>query len=307
MERGKRTHQSRSRGGFGNLTSTTTPSGTTTINYDIAGNVAQRYVNGELTTNTVSSTTNYAVPSAMTTVNLTSSVNWTGSLAPSSATGPNGDSASINYDTLARPQSSVSPYGATTTYAYNDTAPATRTATTNGHWTRTTLDGFGRTTKSDTGDAGGTKSTVDTVYDSCGCNPMGKMVKTSMPYAPNGTVYWKQNTYDGLGRTVSATEARPLVISPSAAWPTTPNMLQALMPALTDSASQTQAFMIDSMAPTNPRAASGSRRVSATKLSATTRSPRPTRRMTRAPGSQASGRHSIYVFLRDRAVSCCRA
>ena len=33
------------------------------------------------------------------------------------------------------------------------------------------------------------------------------MVKTSMPYAPNGTVYWKQNTYDGLGRTVSATEA----------------------------------------------------------------------------------------------------
>ena len=28
-----------------------------------------------------------------------------------------------------------------------------------------------------------------------------------MPYATNGTVYWKQNTYDGLGRTVSATEA----------------------------------------------------------------------------------------------------
>src|SRR6266852_5552347 len=116
-------------------------------------------------------------------------------------TGPNGDSASINYDTLARPQSSVSPYG-----AYNDTAPATRTATTNGHWTRTTLDGFGRATKTETGDTGGTKSTVDTVYDSCGCNPMGKMVKTSMPYSPNGTVYWKQNTYDGLGRTVSVIE-----------------------------------------------------------------------------------------------------
>ena len=74
-------------------------------------------------------------------------------------------------------------------------------------WIRTTLDGFGRTTKTETGDTGGTKSTVDTVYDSCGCNPMGKMVKTSMPYAPNGTVYWKQNTYDGLGRTVSTTEA----------------------------------------------------------------------------------------------------
>src|SRR6266851_4835012 len=137
----------------------------------------------------------------MTTINLTSTVNYTGFLAPSSATGPNGDSASINYDTLARPQSSVSPYGATTTYAYNDTAPATRTATTNGHWTRTTLDGFGRTIKSETGDASGTKSTVDTVYDSCGCNPLGKMVKTSMAYAPGGTVYWKQNI--GLGNTLT--------------------------------------------------------------------------------------------------------
>ncbi len=191
----------------GNLTASTTPSGTTTINYDIAGNVAQRYVNGELTTNTVSSTTNYAAPSAMTTINLTSNVNWTAALAPSSTTGPNGDSASISYDTLARPQSSVSPYGATTTYAYNDTAPATRTATTNGHWTRTTLDGFGRTIKTETGDAGGTKSIVDAVYDSCGCNPMGKMVKTSMPYAPGGAVYWKQYTYDGLGRTIAVTEA----------------------------------------------------------------------------------------------------
>jgi hypothetical protein len=77
---------------------------------------------------------------------------------------------------------------------------------TNGHWTRTTLDGFGRTIKTETGDAGGTKSTVDTVYDSCGCNPLGKMVKTSMPYAPGGTVYWKTYTYDGLGRTLLVTE-----------------------------------------------------------------------------------------------------
>jgi YD repeat-containing protein len=44
---------------------------------------------------------------------------------------------------------------------------------------------IGRTIKTETGDGGGTKSTVDTGYDSCGCNPLGKMVKTSMPYAPN--------------------------------------------------------------------------------------------------------------------------
>jgi YD repeat-containing protein len=35
---------------------------------------------------------------------------------------------------------------------------------------------------------------------------MGKMVKTSMPYAPGGTVYWKTYTYDGLGRTILVTE-----------------------------------------------------------------------------------------------------
>ena len=56
----------------------------------------------------MSNSTNYAVPSAMTTINLTSTANWTGFLAPSSATGPNGDSASISYDSIARPQSSVS-------------------------------------------------------------------------------------------------------------------------------------------------------------------------------------------------------
>ena len=34
------------------------------------------------------------------------------------------------------------------------------------------------------------------------------IVKSVCPdHAPNGTVYWKQYTYDGLGRTVSATEA----------------------------------------------------------------------------------------------------
>jgi hypothetical protein len=35
---------------------------------------------------------------------------------------------------------------------------------------------------------------------------MGKMVKTSMPYA-GGTQSWKVYNYDGLGRAVSATAA----------------------------------------------------------------------------------------------------
>jgi RHS repeat-associated protein len=162
----------------------------------------------------VSGTTNYAVPSAMTTINLSTTMNWTGALGLSSASGPNGEGASINYDTLARPQSSVSPYGATTTYQYNDPSPPTsgnlpwRQTKTNGHWTKTTLDGFGRTLKTETGDdTNGTNSVVDTTYAPCGCTPIGKMNQTSMPHAPNATVYWKTYTYDGLGRTVSATEA----------------------------------------------------------------------------------------------------
>src|SRR5229473_1028471 len=69
------------------------------------------------------------------------------------------------------------------------------------------MDGFGRTIKTETGYSTTTVSTVDTVYLPCGCSPLGKMTKTSQPYAPGGTVYWTTNTYDGSGRTVSTQSA----------------------------------------------------------------------------------------------------
>ena len=78
---------------------------------------------------------------------------------------------------------------------------------TSGHWVKTTFDGFGRTIKTESGDdTNGTNSVVDTAYAPCGCTPIGKMNQTSMPHAPNATVYWKTYTYDGIGRTISAIE-----------------------------------------------------------------------------------------------------
>jgi RHS repeat-associated protein len=57
-------------------------------------------------------------------------------------------------------------------------------------------------------------SQVDTVYGSCGCAPLGKMMQQSLPHAPGGTVYYTTNTYDGIGRTLS-------VIKPDGASTTT--------------------------------------------------------------------------------------
>ncbi len=78
------------------------------------------------------------------------------------------------------------------------------TATVNGRWSKTYLDGLGRTYETDAGDASSTKSIVSTVYDSCGCTPMGKPWKVSLPYAPGATPVWKTYTYDAVGRTLTA-------------------------------------------------------------------------------------------------------
>jgi hypothetical protein len=45
-------------------------------------------------------------------------------------------------------------------------------------------------------------STVETKNAPCACTPVGKVWKTSMPYAPGGTVFWTEHLYDALGRTV---------------------------------------------------------------------------------------------------------
>ncbi len=155
------------------------------------------------TTVTNSASNNYAVPSAVTTANsLTTSFSWSSFLSPTNTTGPNGDSSSVTYDSnTARPSSTTSPYGAVTTYSYSNTAPQI-TATVNGRWTSTYLDGLGRTYRVATGYSS-TTSYVDTVYDTCGCTPIGKVYRVSLPYAPGATPVWTVNVYDPIGRTVS--------------------------------------------------------------------------------------------------------
>jgi YD repeat-containing protein len=66
---------------------------------------------------------------------------------------------------------------------------------------------LGRTTKAEAGTiVSGTSTTLtqtDTVYDSCGCSPLGKLKQTSLPHAPGAGAVWTTYTYDGIGRTLS--------------------------------------------------------------------------------------------------------
>jgi len=188
----------------GNLTSSTTPTSGTSMLYDMTGYVRSTTTNGVTSTVATTSSTNYAAPSQITTNSLSSSMNWSSFLGPSSATGPNGDSGSVVYDGNARPSSTTSPYGAVTTYTYNTTTvPFSVVATTNGHWTSTLMDGFGRTIETATGYGATVVSKTDTNYTPCGCSPLGKVNGQSQPYAPGAMVYWTMYYYDGLGRTTS--------------------------------------------------------------------------------------------------------
>src|SRR5207237_6551832 len=119
-------------------------------------------------------------PNTITTGSLTTTFNWTSSLALANESGPNGDTASIGYDAAARPSRTTTPYGAYTTYTYS-ISPAQNTAVvtttdpnTNGRKAITSMDAFGRTIQVDSIDAGGvTRSRVKMQYAACGCSPLG--------------------------------------------------------------------------------------------------------------------------------------
>ncbi len=165
--------------------------------------------NGHSVAIDTASSTNYAAPSSVTPMNNPA---WAGgygydaALNLAQATGPNGSTESAVYN-VSRPTQTTGPDWAVTTYDYHDASPAWRKATINGRWTKTWVDGFGRTTKVETGDGAPsspvTKSVVDTEYAPCACSPLGKLYRTSRPYAPGGAVYWTTYSYDALGRTVS--------------------------------------------------------------------------------------------------------
>lgn len=191
----------------GNITSSISFAHVVNTQYDITGAVVYTddgNANHGLTI-TNSSAADYAAPAAITTANsMTTTFTWSSALSPLSTTGPNGDTASTSYDpTTSQPTSSTSPYGAVTTYTYSNTAPQIVATVNGGAWKQTFLDGLGRTSRVAKGNGDTTLSYADTVYDTCGCTPVGKPYKTSLPYPPNGTAAWKVNTYDALGRTLT--------------------------------------------------------------------------------------------------------
>lgn len=190
----------------GNVTSSFSLGITHRFTYDITGTVtltSDGNPNHSVAITTGQST-NYSAPPAITTANsLTTTIDWSPFLAPLSNIGPNGNTSSTSYDSnSARPTTVTSPYGAITSYTYSNVGPQI-VATINGRWTKTYLDGLGRTVKVERGDQSGVKSVVDTVYDTCGCNPIGKSYRTSMPHTVNTPPVWRQNTYDALGRTLT--------------------------------------------------------------------------------------------------------
>ncbi|MBL0159888.1 MAG: hypothetical protein IPP47_22765 [Bryobacterales bacterium] len=193
----------------GNVTQSTTLSNPVAKNlfYDLGGNVVKTTGGGGPQVDaTLTAATNYMVPSTVTPnseANLASSAQWDSLLRLTSATGPNGATMTVaGYDAASRPGTTTSATGVVTSFTYSNSAPQVR-ATVNGRWTRTSYDGLGRTVKVESGTGDTVVSIVETVYGPCACTPLGKVQKVSRPYAPGGTVYWTEYTYDALGRTLS--------------------------------------------------------------------------------------------------------
>lgn len=198
----------------GNLTHSITPGGTECTEYLISG-VPYRKVDGagREVNITASASTNWSLPGVVTPnteTNLSTSISYASSFAPTNITGPNGASSTTSYDLYGRPAGGTSPDGQTTTveYTYNpNTAKTTIGTGTDARWSKTTLDGFGRTIKQETGHGTTTVSVVDTEYGWCACAPLGKVKRVSQPHAPGATAVWTTNTYDGSGRTLTVTAA----------------------------------------------------------------------------------------------------
>jgi hypothetical protein len=84
------------------------------------------------------------------------------------------------------------------------------------------MGGLSRAIRVEKGHDAVTDSIVDTEYGRCACSPMGRVSRTSLPYAPGGTVFWTAYTYDDIGRTLS-------VALPNNAGATTLQRLRVLL------------------------------------------------------------------------------
>ena len=214
----------------GNLTSSTSFGSTTTSQYETTGvPVCGRNAAGTVVTSAPSAAAGYSLP-GVTTPNSNSALSTTLSYNSlwqvTNVLSPNGATSTTTYDTWGRPTQSTIPDGAQTNYTYTyyvypTGGPNQQTAAlvteTGTIWKRTTLDGFGRVTKVENGNGATTTtpvSQVDTQYAPCGCSPLGKMYRVSMPYAGGGSPSaWTTYAYDERGRTTSVTSPDGTVTS----------------------------------------------------------------------------------------------
>ena len=169
--------------------------------YDNAGVVLQtKDTFGHVVNSTPDPSHNYSVPSAITTGNLASTMQWNGAFQPTSATSPTGATSGASYDAYGRPSGGTSAYGVGTGIFYSY-SPPTKTVTTKNRFAKSTLDGFGRELKSETGytttnnnvypptTATTTLSVTETQYAPCGCTPMGKTKQVSVPRTPGANAF----------------------------------------------------------------------------------------------------------------------
>jgi YD repeat-containing protein len=223
----------------GNVTSHVDPSGGFTAYRYITGDVSSVTGTGGDSTITPTAVTNYAAPGAITANNFTTTLAYNGFLETTSATGPNNEVTSMGYDAGGQLGGFTTPYGASTGVSRSYNPPMT-TVSTGTHYVESDLDGLGRPIRVKTGDSTGVKSWADTEYDSCACSPLGKIKRTSQPYAPNGSpAAWTTYTYDGLGRTLS-------VVSPDGQSSTT-YLYQGNTTTITDPAGNWKKYVTDAM------------------------------------------------------------
>ncbi len=198
---------------------------------------------GRLINMTPSSGTNYSLPSVLTpnnNSNLSTSLSYATSFAVTGVTGANGATSSMTYS-YGRPSSSTSSDGAVTDYTYTyqpNTQTATITTGSSTQWKKTTLDGFGRAISVQTGHDSTTVSEVDTQYAPCACSPLGKLWRTSVPFAAGGSPSgWTTYTYDGSGRTLTVTKPDGVSV--------TTYLYQGNTTKITDPASKWKSFTND--------------------------------------------------------------
>lgn len=196
-----------------NLSTVTAGGLTTNFQYDYRGNMVRTWGAAPEVTSSFSGTTNFAMPDIITpnsTGYLATSFTYDADQRPAATTAPNSAVTSTSYDTYGRVESKSFASGGAVLYTYttgsgtSNILERSRVSSSQYAFTRSRLDGLGRVIKTESGGHDmAIKTVTETEYEPCACSPTGKVKRTSLPYAPGGTVQWTTYTYDALGRTLS--------------------------------------------------------------------------------------------------------